>query len=111
MHETIPSLLLAAAERDPTGTWLHMDAGNLTFAEAAAHVASLSARLADAGVEKHDRVVLTARTNAAYLLAWLALTSLGAVAVPTDPRSTPAELGGLIAQTRPRAVLTDWNTI
>ena len=42
-----------------------------------------------------------------YLLCWLALTSLGAVTVAVNPRSTPAELAGLIGQVRPRALITD----
>ncbi len=41
--------------------------------------------------------MLTASTSPPYLLSWLALTSLGAVAVAVNPRSTPAELAGLIS--------------
>ena len=41
-------------------------------------------------------VVLTARTTPSYLLCWLALTSIGAVTVPTDPAATTGELSGLV---------------
>ena len=63
MTETIPGLLLRAAERDPDGVWLRSDDGQLTFAAAAAEVARVAVRLADAGVGRGDLVVLTARNT------------------------------------------------
>jgi crotonobetaine/carnitine-CoA ligase len=110
---TIPVLLATAASRDPGGVWLRSDdlpggpSGGLTFEAAAARVASLADLLREHGVGRGDLVVLTARTTPDYLLCWLALTCLGAVAVATNPRSAPAELAGLIAQTSPRALITD----
>ena len=104
---TIPGLLERAAERDPGGTWLRTDDLQLTFAETAGRVAGIAAELADAGIGHGDLVVLTARTVPEYLLSWLALAALGAVTVPVNPASAPAELRGLLRQVRPRAVLTD----
>ncbi len=107
MPETIPGLLAVAADRDPTGEWLRTDDGAMTFAGAAGHVAWLADRLREAGVRRGDLVVVTARTTPPYLLTWLALASLGAVTVPTDPRGTPEELAGLVGQVRPRLLITD----
>jgi crotonobetaine/carnitine-CoA ligase len=104
---TIPGLLLSAAERDPDGTWLRSDAGEMTFGAAAAAVALTAQALADAGVTRADLVMLTAATTPQYLLCWLALTSMGAVAVAVNPRGTTAELAGLIGQVSPRAIITD----
>jgi carnitine-CoA ligase len=104
---TIPRLLAAAAGRDSEGTWLRSDAGSLTFGGAAAAVSQTAEALEAAGVGKGDLVMLTARTTPPYLLSWLALTSLGAVAVAVNPRSTPAELAGLISQVKPRLLITD----
>jgi acyl-CoA synthetase (AMP-forming)/AMP-acid ligase II len=104
---TIPGLLAAAAERDPDGTWIRSDEGSLTFGGAAVATAAAAAALTAAGVRRGDLVMLTARTTPPYLLCWLALTALGAVAVAVNPRSTPAELAGLIRQTQPRALITD----
>ena len=89
MPDTIPELLLAAAERDPAGVWLRTDDGELGFAATTAAVARLAGRLRDAGVRRGDLVVVTTRTTPPYLLTWLALASLGAITVPTDP-SAPA---------------------
>jgi crotonobetaine/carnitine-CoA ligase len=107
VYRTIAQLLVEAAERDPDGIWLRTDDGTLSFSGATSAVAGVAARLHERGIGHGDLVVLTARTTPQYLLVWLALTSLGAVAVPTNPASTPTELGGLIGQTRPRAVVTD----
>jgi crotonobetaine/carnitine-CoA ligase len=104
---TIPRLLDRAAERDPSGVWLSTDEMSLTFAGAAARVASVAGELGEAGIGHGDLVMLTARTTPEYLLSWLALAALGAVTVPVNPASAQAELAGLVSQVRPRAVLTD----
>ena len=107
MPDTIPGLLAEAASRDPDGTWLRTDEGALTFGQAAGAVARTAAALREAGIRPGDLVVLTARGTPPYLLCWLALCNLGAVAVATNPAGTPAELAGLLGQTRPRALVTD----
>jgi carnitine-CoA ligase len=104
---TIPRLLAAAAARDPGGIWLRTDDTTLTFSAAAARVAALALALRTAGVRRDDLVMVTARTTAPYLLCWLALASMGAVTVPVNPRSAPAELAGLVHQVSPRALITD----
>jgi crotonobetaine/carnitine-CoA ligase len=105
--DTIPGLLVAAADRDPAGTWLRTDEGTLSFAGTANGVGRLAERLREAGVRRGDLVVVTTRTTPPYLLCWLALSTIGAVTVPTDPSGTPDELAGLVAQVRPRLLVTD----
>ncbi len=105
--ETIPGLLATAVDRDADATWLRSDQGTLTFGAAGGQVARLAARLRDAGVGRGDLVLVTARTTAPYVVCWLALASLGAVTVPTDPAGTLDELTGLVHQVLPRAVVTD----
>jgi crotonobetaine/carnitine-CoA ligase len=104
---TIPRLLAAAAERDAAATWLRSDSGELTFAGAAGAAALTAAALRDSGVRRGDLVLVTARNTPPYLIAWLALASLGAVTVAVNPRGSAAELAGLLGQTRPRALITD----
>ena len=104
---SIPALLWTAAERDPDGQWLRTDDGTATFAVAADQVAVLAQRLHDRGVRHGDLVVVTTRTTPPYLFCWLALTSLGAVTVPTDPAGTAGELAGLAGQVAPRLLVTD----
>ena len=68
-------------------------------------------RLAEAltaqGIRRGDLVVVTARTTPPYLLCWLALATLGAISVPTDPAGTVEELAGLLGQVEPPFVVTD----
>jgi crotonobetaine/carnitine-CoA ligase len=104
---TIPRLLLAAADRDPAGTWLRGDEGSLTFAGAATAAGLTAQALREQGVRRGDLVMMTARTAVEYLLCWLAAVSAGAVAVAVNPRGTVSELAGLIGQTRPRVIITD----
>jgi carnitine-CoA ligase len=104
---TIPELLSAAVERDPDGVWLRTDEGTLTFSAAAAQVVRLAETLGAQGVRRGDLVVMTARTTPPYLLCWLALATLGAISVPTDPAGTVDELAGLLGQVQPPFVVTD----
>jgi carnitine-CoA ligase len=107
VSRSIPQLLVDAANRDPDGSWLRTDGIELSFGAAAGAVGGRAEQLAERGVGHGDLVLLTARTTPEYLLAWLAVTALGAVAVSTNPASTPAEFAGLLAQTEPRLVITD----
>ena len=104
---TIPELLSDAAGRDPDGVWLRTDDGSLTFGGAQTQVATTAAALHSLGVRHGDLVMTTARTTPPYLICWLALATLGAVTVPVNPRSAPAELAGLVHQTQPRAIITE----
>ncbi len=104
---TIPRLLGAAAERDGDGIWLRSDHGSLSFGGTVAAVSLTAEALRAGGVRKGDLVMVTAANTPPYLLCWLALTSLGAVAVAVNPRSTAAELAGLAGQVRPRQLITD----
>jgi carnitine-CoA ligase len=105
--DTIPGLLDSAVARNPEGVWLRTDEGTLTFGGALAQVMRLADRLAESGVRPGDNVVLTARTTPPYLLCWLALATMGAVGVSTDPAGTVDELAGLLGQVEPRLVVTD----
>jgi len=104
---TIPRLLVAAAERDGNGVWVRSDHGSLTFAGAVAAVGLTADALHAAGVRKGDLVMLTASTTPPYLLCWLAATAVGAIAVAVNPRSSAAELAGLIGQVSPKLLVTD----
>jgi carnitine-CoA ligase len=104
---TIPRLLNAAAQRDPHGAWLRTDSVSLTFSGALARVAGVARSLTAAGIGRGDLVMVTARNTPDYLMCWLALTSLGAVMVPVNPRGTAAELAGLVRQVTPRALISD----
>ncbi len=103
---TIPRLLVNAADRNPAGIWVRSDDGSLTFEGAVAAAALTAQALDDAGVGVGDLVMMTASTTVPYLLCWLASAALGAITVAVNPRSSPAELAGLIGQIQPRVIIT-----
>jgi len=104
---TIPALLEQAVRRDPDGVWVRTDEVELSFSEVAGRVGAAAASLAATGVSHGDLALVTARTTPGYLIGWLALAHLGAVTVPVNPASSPAELAGLIRQVRPKLIITD----
>jgi crotonobetaine/carnitine-CoA ligase len=108
---TIPALLDRAATEHRDRIWLRTDERAWTFGEAADVVGAVGHRLRDLGVDRGDLVALTARNDPGYLLALLGVTTIGAIAVPVNPRGTETELRGLLGQLaagkRLRAVVTD----
>ncbi len=107
MQRTIPQLLTEAAARTPDRVWLRTDDVQLTFADTARRVGGAAEQLADSGIGHGDLVMFTARTTPPYLLTWLAVSALGAIAVPVNPASTQAEIAGIVAQTNPKLAVTD----
>ena len=70
------------------------DAGaSLTYGELAEQVGTARGGLVAAGVAPGSRVAIRLRNSADFVVAYLAVLGAGAVAVPLDPDSAPAELG------------------
>jgi len=99
--QDIPGLLQNWAERRPDHPALIWDpaegAGrSWTYAELAADTRRLAAGLTARGVAKGDKVLVHADNCPEMLLAWLACATAGAVAVTTNTRSAPAEVGWFV---------------
>ncbi|MGH9018975.1 MAG: AMP-binding protein, partial [Acidimicrobiales bacterium] len=108
MPTTIPQHFRTAVDAVPDAPWLLTpDGGRLTYGQALEKVERAAAGLRAGGVEPGDRVLVTARNTAGYLLTWLALMDLGAVAVAVNPKSSTDELAGFVAQVGPRLVVSD----
>ncbi|HEX6312006.1 MAG TPA: AMP-binding protein [Acidimicrobiia bacterium] len=107
MQRTIPRHFRSAVDEVPDATWLLAGDDELTYAEAQARIERLASGLRAAGVVPHDRVLVTARNEPDYVLAWLALMEVGATQVPVNPKSTAAELAGFVRQVDPALVVTD----
>jgi len=106
-RRTIPRHFRAAVDAGAGRTWLVTEDRAFTYGEALAEVEKAAAWLRAAGVQRGDRVLVTPRNDAAYLLSWLALMEVGATQVPVNPSSSKAELDGFVAQVRPALVITD----
>lgn len=66
----------------------------ITYGELRDQVAQMRGGLTRAGVERGDRVAIVAANNRVFVVAYLAILGIGAVAVPLNPGSPSAELRG-----------------
>ena len=97
-HPDKPFLVWAPFE-GPAETW--------TWARFAADVSALGGALQRRGIGKGDFVAIHLENSPEFLLAWLALQSIGAVPVFTNTRWTAAELGHALALPPVVAVVTE----
>jgi crotonobetaine/carnitine-CoA ligase len=107
VKRTIPALFRAAVDDAGDRTWLLAGNETWTFAEALDRVVRAASGLRAAGVGTGDRVLVTPRNAPEYLFAWLALMEVGAIEVPVNPASSPAEVEGFVHQADPKLVITD----
>jgi crotonobetaine/carnitine-CoA ligase len=107
LRATIPTSFRDAVDDASEVPWLHAADDVFTFGAAQAAIERAASGLRAASVRPRDRVIVTARNTANYLLVWLALMEVGAVQVPVNPTSTVAELAGFVRQVEPRLVVTD----
>jgi cyclohexanecarboxylate-CoA ligase len=77
----------------------------ITYAQLARAAAALSARLAKAGVQRGDVVILLGRNSFAAAVSTLACFHRGAVAAPLPPMFGAGQLSALIAQTNAKALI------
>lgn len=77
-----------------------------TYAELLADVHALAAGLTDRGVGDGDKVLIHAENCPEMLLAWLAVAVAGGVAVTTNTRSAPAEVGWFVDKAQCVAAIT-----
>jgi acyl-CoA synthetase (AMP-forming)/AMP-acid ligase II len=86
---------------DETAGIYGIDAGEITYSEAATMVDALSARLRDAGYAKGQRVMLLVENRPDYFIWWLALNALGLSVVPVNPDLRAAELAYMVGHAEP----------
>ncbi len=86
---------------------LQVGASQLTHDQLAERVASIAGRLARLGIEREARVALYAESSLNWILAYLAVQLLGAVAVPFNPAYRSAEAEHILRDAEPTVVLVD----
>jgi long-chain acyl-CoA synthetase len=79
----------------------------LTYAELLQQVECLAQGLAAAGIEPGDPVALLLANSPAFVVSFLAITGLGAIAVPLNPQFKPEELEFYFRKSGVRAVIAD----
>jgi o-succinylbenzoate---CoA ligase len=103
----IDNWLTKTAEAVPEQVALVAGDEELTYNALERRVVSAARRLSKLGVGRGDRVALVLEPSAGYVVVLHALTKLGAVAAPLDPRMAEAELEETLAGLEPRLLLRD----
>jgi len=88
----IPALLAHARAQWASRELLVLDARRLTYGEMEAKSAVLARQLLAAGLGKGSRVGLMLPNDETFIVSWMAITRIGAVAVTLSTLSTSAEI-------------------
>ncbi|MFF5471233.1 amino acid adenylation domain-containing protein [Streptomyces achromogenes] len=104
---TLHSLVLDQARRTPDAPAVALDDATLTYRDLDLWSADTAARLAAAGVAPGDIVAVRLPRSAHMVAAALGVLRLGAVHLPLDPRQPDARTAAMLADARPRALITD----
>jgi acyl-CoA synthetase (AMP-forming)/AMP-acid ligase II len=89
---TVRALIAYAASHFPDNDFIVFDHERLTFREADERSSRLACQLLAAGVGRATRVGILFPNSPAFIISYLALARIGAVAVPISTLSTAAEL-------------------
>jgi acyl-CoA synthetase (AMP-forming)/AMP-acid ligase II len=103
---TVPALLRARADGRGEHPFLIGDDGTLTFAAAERQSAALARGLLSCGLGKGDHVALLFPNNAEFVVSWLAVARIGAVALPMSTFSTAEELRVMLKNADVSAILS-----
>lgn len=93
---TIPALLARSAAQFGSHIYLATPADRLSYAQAEQRSGQLARRLLGAGIGKGSRVGLFFPNSTDWVLWWLAVSRIGAVAVPLSTLYRPAELAKVL---------------
>jgi 2-furoate---CoA ligase len=107
---TLLRLLERAARRWPRADAVVDGAARVDWAELARRAHAVAGGLARLGVGRGERVLIALRNRLEHVLAYWALQTMGAVAVPVNFRLAAAELGYLVEDSGARAVLFEEST-
>ncbi len=96
-----------AAQRYPCNTALDGPAGLVTYADLAVRVRALAAAMQALDPVPRTRVAICAGNTAEHIIALLATLAAGKTWVPLNYRSTPGEIGRILAATEPSLIACD----
>jgi acyl-CoA synthetase (AMP-forming)/AMP-acid ligase II len=103
--ETIPEMVLSAADRFGDAEAVVDGPLRLSFAEVVDRIRCAAGAFADLGVGKGDRVALWAPNSAEWIIAAFGLLTAGGVLVTVNTRFKSAEAGDIIQRSGAKAVM------
>jgi acyl-CoA synthetase (AMP-forming)/AMP-acid ligase II len=105
MWETIPEMVLSAADRFGDAEAIVDGPLRYSFRDVVDRIRCAAGAFADLGIEKGDRVALWAPNSAEWIIAAFGLLTAGGVLVPVNTRFKPDEAGDIITRSAAKAVL------
>jgi HIP---CoA ligase len=103
--QTIPEMVLSAADRFGDAEAVVDGPLRLTFTELVEGIRCAAGAFADLGIEKGDRVTIWAPNSAEWIIAAFGLLTAGGVLVPVNTRFKSDEAGDIIVRSGAKAVL------
>lgn len=103
--QTIPEMVLSAADRFGDAEAVVDGPLRFTFTEIVDRIRCAAGAFAELGVDKGDRVAVWAPNSAEWIIAAFGLLTAGGVLVPVNTRFKAEEAGDIIARSKVKAVL------
>jgi acyl-CoA synthetase (AMP-forming)/AMP-acid ligase II len=103
--ETIPEMVLSAADRFGDAEAVVDGSLRLSFADIVERIRCAAGAFAELGVQKGDRVAIWAPNSAEWILAAFGLMTAGGVLVPVNTRFKAEEAADVVARSGAKAVL------
>jgi acyl-CoA synthetase (AMP-forming)/AMP-acid ligase II len=105
MWQTIPEMVLSAADRFGDAEAIVDGPLRLTFREVVDRIRCAAGAFDKVGVAKGDRVAIWAPNSADWIVAAFGVLTAGGVLVPVNTRFKPDEAGDIITRSQAKAVL------
>jgi acyl-CoA synthetase (AMP-forming)/AMP-acid ligase II len=103
--QTIPEMVLSAADRFGDAEAVVDGPLRLTFAEVVERIRCAAGAFAEFGIVKGDRIAIWAPNSAEWMIAAFGLLAAGGVLVPVNTRFKADEAGDVIGRSAAKAVL------
>ena len=103
--QTIPEMVLSAADRFGDAEAVVDGPLRLTFNEVVERIRCAASAFADLGVDKGDRIAIWAPNSAEWIIAAFGLLTAGGVLVPVNTRFSAEEAADVIGRSGAKAVL------
>ncbi len=103
--ETIPEMVLSAADRFGDAEAVVDGSQRLDFAELVYRIRCAAGAFAEFGIEKGDRAAIWAPNSAEWIIAAFGLLTAGGVLVPVNTRFKSDEAADVIGRSRAKVVL------
>lgn len=106
----VPNLLARTAEKKGSHTFLRTLRSekweDYSYSKIRDDVLRLASGLWDLGVRRGDRIAIAAENSPEWIVCFLGILQIGAIAVPIDPKMTPREMDNLFAGSEPTLLFT-----